>query len=129
MGEVRRAAMGAAYGRRQWTEDDARRVIAAWEASGESLASFARSTGLLPQRLYRWRQRLAGETAIERVPSYPSGSPTGFLPVEVLAPADRGGKPALVVGGDGLRLEIEDVGLVPPAWIAELVIALRERRS
>lgn len=36
---------------RRWTEDDARRVVAAWRASGDSAYAFARDHGLNAQRL------------------------------------------------------------------------------
>ena len=108
--------------RRPWTEADARRVLAAWESSGESLAAFARGAGLVPQRLAWWRKRL-GTTALTE----PSASGPSFVPVELLGvPAD--GNAALVVTCDGLRLEIADVALVPPAWVAELVTALQAER-
>ena len=37
--------------RTRWTESDARRVLAEWERSGHTLEAFARSRGLVPQRL------------------------------------------------------------------------------
>ena len=36
----------------QWTEVEARGVLEAWKKSGASLETFARSRGLVPQRLY-----------------------------------------------------------------------------
>lgn len=124
-GGVRRAQVAAVGERRPWTEEDARRVIASWEASGESLTSFARSAGLVPQRLAWWRKRLAGN---EIAPRAVAGPAPAFLPVKVLVPPDPDTGPALVITGDGLRFEVRDVGLVPPAWVAELVAALRDLR-
>ena len=43
----------------RWTAEVAQQVLAAQEASGESLASFARRQGLQVQRLHWWRSRLA----------------------------------------------------------------------
>jgi hypothetical protein len=48
--------------RQQWTEADARRVLADWERSGITLEAFARSRGLVPQRLAWWRKRLRAAT-------------------------------------------------------------------
>jgi transposase-like protein len=45
-------------GSRSWTEEEGQRGIEAWEASGESVAAFARRVGLVPQRVYWWRRRL-----------------------------------------------------------------------
>jgi hypothetical protein len=50
----------AAPRRPHWTEADARRVLADWERSDDSLEAFARSRGLVPQRLAWWRNRLRG---------------------------------------------------------------------
>jgi hypothetical protein len=41
----------AAPRRTQWTEPDARRVLAERQHSGDTLEAFARSRGLVPQRL------------------------------------------------------------------------------
>lgn len=45
--------------RRRWTRRDGMKVMAAVEASGDSMAAFARSHGLQVERLRRWRRRLA----------------------------------------------------------------------
>jgi hypothetical protein len=45
--------------RRRWTADEARQVLVAWEESGLELTAFAIGEGLDPQRLTRWRRRLA----------------------------------------------------------------------
>lgn len=43
---------------KRWTPAEARTVLAAQEASGETVAGFARRHGLLAQRLSWWRSRL-----------------------------------------------------------------------
>ncbi|HET9625835.1 MAG TPA: hypothetical protein VFP84_30945 [Kofleriaceae bacterium] len=43
--------------RPHWTEADARRVLADWERSGETLEAFARGHGLGLQRLAWWKKR------------------------------------------------------------------------
>src|SRR5579862_1282512 len=45
--------------RRRWTADEAHQVLVAWEESGLELTAFAIGEGLDPQRLMRWRRRLA----------------------------------------------------------------------
>jgi hypothetical protein len=42
----------------QWTEVEARSVLQAWKKSGQSLERFARSRGLVPQRLHWWKKKL-----------------------------------------------------------------------
>ena len=42
----------------QWTEVEARGVLEAWKKSGQSLEGYARSRGLVPQRLHWWKQKL-----------------------------------------------------------------------
>ena len=41
----------------QWTEIEARGVIAAWQKSGKSILDFARERGIVPQRIYWWRKK------------------------------------------------------------------------
>jgi hypothetical protein len=43
----------------QWTEVEARSVLGAWKKSGLGLEAFARSRGLVPQRLYWWKKKLS----------------------------------------------------------------------
>jgi hypothetical protein len=54
-----------------WREEDARAVVAAWRASGESVSAFARRHGVQARRIGRWKRRL--ETA----------APLQFHPVTV----------------------------------------------
>jgi hypothetical protein len=44
---------------RRWTAEDAGQALLAWEDSGLELTAFATGAGLDPQRLTRWRRRLA----------------------------------------------------------------------
>ena len=41
-----------------WREDDARVIVAAWRASGETLSAFARRHGVDRRRIARWAGRL-----------------------------------------------------------------------
>ena len=47
----------------QWTEVEARGVIDAWRKSGLSTLDFARERGIVPQRIYWWRKKLADDDA------------------------------------------------------------------
>jgi hypothetical protein len=44
--------------RAQWSEHEARAVLAAWRKSGVSIEKFAEQRGLVPQRIYWWRKKL-----------------------------------------------------------------------
>lgn len=61
----------------QWTEVEARSVLGAWKKSGLGLEAFARSRGLVPQRLYWWKKKLPFGAAVEK------GEPLALLPVRV----------------------------------------------
>jgi transposase-like protein len=43
---------------RRWRQDDAEKVLAAWEESGLSLSKFADKQGVNVQRLSWWRKQL-----------------------------------------------------------------------
>lgn len=59
----RRARSSSPYlAHRRWTAEDARRALDDLEQSGLELRAFAIREGLDPQRLARWRRRLAGQT-------------------------------------------------------------------
>jgi hypothetical protein len=88
-----------------WTDDDARRVLAAWERTTEPLAAFAREHGFGVNRLYWWRKRFASESA----------------PPPVLVPAlvTRQEEVSVVVRiADNVSIEIANAS---PRLIAELV--------
>jgi transposase-like protein len=63
----------------RWTEDEARAVLTAQNASGLSVAAFAAREGLVPERVYYWRRRL--ECSVEATPAP--------VFVEVRPPAER----------------------------------------
>lgn len=58
--------------RSPWTTDEGEAVVAAFRSSGESVAAFARSRGLGPERLRWWCKRLRSgsppEQSISLVP-------------------------------------------------------------
>ncbi len=63
MAKSRRRAPRKTKRRTRWTLELARKVLAELAESGMSVGAFAAGRRLHPQRLYRWRQRLAQESA------------------------------------------------------------------
>jgi hypothetical protein len=106
--------------RQQWTEADARRVLAEWKCSGITLEAFARSRGLVPQRLAWWRKRL--RTAQPE----PSTSLT-FVPATVIGSAAAAAGPAAMIRlPHGIVIELEGA---TPTWIAALARELTRSQS
>jgi hypothetical protein len=103
-----------------WNEKEARKVLAAWRASGETLAAFARSRGLVPQRLAWWRKRLALPVRDE-VPGVVS--PPAFVPVTVRA-ADREAA-AVVEIAEGVRVELRTLDDASATWLATVLRCVR----
>jgi len=104
--------------RPQWTEADARGVLAEWEHSGKTLEAFARSRGLVPQRLAWWRKRL-------RAARPQTSTALTFVPATVIGAATVG--PAAVIRlPHGVVIEIEGVS---PAWVAALARELARSAS
>jgi transposase-like protein len=96
----------------RWTADDARRVLAAWRASGERAGRFARRHGLNSQRLTWWRDRL-GEWETT------SASGASFVPVV----RTEAGAPVRVRLPGGATVEI-DSEAVEATWVASLLRGL-----
>ena len=46
----------------RWTESDARAFLSRWRRSGQSLAAYCASQGILYERARRWRSQLLAET-------------------------------------------------------------------
>jgi hypothetical protein len=95
----------------------AQRVLAAQEASGETVTAFARRQGLQVQRLQWWRSRLE-EWERRAAPVESSLVPAVIQGVE---------QPAVKVRVGEVQVEIGDASAVSPAWVAELVRALGSR--
>lgn len=91
---------------RRFTHDLAVELFADWQASGLSLAAFARAQGLDVKRLYSWRQRLRHAQ---------SGS-MGLAEVTVVS--ERRFSGVVVVLPNGIRIEI------PADWNASAIAAL-----
>lgn len=85
----------------QWTEVEARGVLEAWKRSGFGIEKFARSRGLVPQRLYWWKRKLGfGAADKSRLPA--------LLPLRVAeARGDaRRGEPVTVLLRSGHMLKV-----------------------
>lgn len=96
----------------RWTKEDARAALDAWEASGKSLAAYAREKGLTVQRLHWWKRRLGSADASAEAIS-------GFIPAVIRASAVA----TLRIGSD-VALEIADPCAVPAEWAAAFASAL-----
>ena len=90
---------------RPWTMEEAKRALAACDASGIATSDFARQYGGRPSRFYWWRKRLAEDAS--------RGDAARLLPVRVV---ESGAKfvprEARVVLSDG-RLRVEMEGMSP----------------
>lgn len=95
----------------RWSEIEGRAAIAAWKASGDTVAAFARDHGVDPQRIGWWRKRLA------------EGESVAAALVPVTIAASRMG--AVRVRVDDVEIEIVDGELVSPEWVAALALSVR----
>jgi transposase-like protein len=66
-----------------WSEAEAKRVVAAWQSSGESRAAFGRRYGIQVHRLYFWIAKFGEERAVRK------RKRVRFHPVEVTPRAER----------------------------------------
>jgi transposase len=114
------ATLARAAASNYWTEAEAQTVLEAYEASGLSVAEFARRHGLGPQRLRWWKKRRAEG----------AGPALSFVPVHVAAPPTReaqrapGAASMEVLLARGRRIRVEP-GFDADA-LARLVRALEE---
>lgn len=87
----------------QWTEVEARGVLGAWKRSGLGVEAFARSRGLVPQRLYWWKKKLKFDHVAEK----PDKSRAlALLPVRVAERESRRGEPVTVLLRSGHMLKV-----------------------
>jgi hypothetical protein len=61
----------------QWTEVEARGVLDAWQKSGMPIWTYAKSRGLVPQRLYEWKRKLGYGRG------HAKAKPVALMPVRV----------------------------------------------
>ena len=85
----------------QWSEVEARGVLTAWQRSGLSIERFARQRGLVPQRLFWWKRKLARPDKRTAM-----GSSPALLPVRVTSESARRGEPVTVLLRTGHMLKV-----------------------
>ena len=114
-----------------WSAAEARAALEAQSKSGESVVAFARRHGIVAERLYWWRNRLA--VLAKRTRKTDTGTVGRLIPLTVVEPpamaqsaAASGVGGRVVVIDGGLRVEVEDAGAVSPAWIATLLRTVKE---
>jgi transposase-like protein len=115
MSKTRLTRLVAGVKGRRWTAEVAQQVLAAHEASGESLARFARRQGVPVQRLHWWRRRLS---------DWERPAEAALVPA-IIEGADRA---AVKLQVGAVTVEVGEAGAVPASWLAELVRALGAAR-
>jgi hypothetical protein len=136
---AREFSLAELRGLRRWSEEQGRFVVEAWEASGETMNTFAVRLGIWPQRVQWWRERLRHAEAAGSGPA--SALTSTFVPMTVrdedTAPLEPPGAvsttvvpaPAVairVVVSHDVRVEIAELNPTSAAWVAALVRSLRE---
>ena len=106
-----------------WSEADAREVLAALDASGESVSTFAEHHGLHPHRLWRWRRKLSQAAQARAKGEDGPLEQVAFAPVVV---SGLGREVAVVVRVGSVEIEIVDTSGVEASWLAALVRAAAE---
>jgi transposase-like protein len=99
---------------REWTEHDARLVLAQWQQSGTTLAAFARAQGMSAPRLYWWRRRLQRPKAVARALT---AAVATLVPAKVVARVDSGAAVTIRLPS-GVEIEISNAS---PSWLAAMV--------
>jgi hypothetical protein len=107
-------------GLRPWTEGEARRVLASWEASGRTVSEFARGAELNAQRIYGWRRRLGARAA---------EASSSLVPVVVRGTLSASALGATVWSRAGHRVDVAALDGASAAWAAAVVRALEGERS
>lgn len=98
----------------RWTAEVAAEILAEQEASGESIAGFARRRGVSVQRLHWWRKRLRDWSAAA------TKSEATLVPAVI----EGGDRPAVKLRVGELEMEIAQAEAVRPEWVAGLLRAL-----
>jgi transposase-like protein len=119
--------------RRRWSTDDAKWVVEAWAASGETMAAFADGHGIHQERVRRSRRRLDAHRV---APGPAAGGPRGAARAVALVPVSVRGSTALAIGdgavvvyAGGVQIAIRDLSATPPEWVARLVGGLAAERA
>jgi hypothetical protein len=85
----------------QWTEIEARSVLEEWKRSGVGVEKFARSRGLVPQRLWWWKKKLGFGKA--------SSPPPALVPVRITEAGAEAREPVTLLLRSGHRITAEAV--------------------
>ena len=94
-----------------WSEAEGRRVIEAWQQSGENATAFARRHGLRAKRLIYWSKRLAANAIAP-------AATVSFVPAAVVASDEV---VAVIRTPDGIAIELASA---TPTQIAAVATAL-----
>jgi transposase len=90
--------------RGQWSEHEARGVLAAWRKSGLSIEKFGKERAITPQRIRWWKNKLEGVADDDT----PAAGSMALLPLSVVAPVatPKRGEPVAVYlrGGQVIRV-------------------------
>jgi transposase-like protein len=98
---------------KSWTANEARAVLETWEKSGQSGAAFARSIGVVSQRLFWWRKRLGQGAAVAEA--------LRFVSVVARVPERTGSSAVVVTTATGIRIEVHEVDASTAAWVAAVL--------
>jgi transposase-like protein len=101
----------------QWSEPDARLVLAALERSADSVSAFARAHDLNAKRIYWWRARLSGQRHHDG-----EHEQLSFAPVVVTG---LGQTPAVILRIGELEVAVVEPHKVEPTWLAQLLAAMK----
>ena len=103
--------------KRPWTAAEAEEVLAAWQDSGLSIHAFAKARGFDADRLYYWRRRRRAWREEKESEKATSGIPLVPVIAAMTVENDRRA-PAVICGLPvGIKIEIDDLAAVPPAWV------------
>jgi hypothetical protein len=86
-------------------------VIAAWKRSGRGGNEYARSIGVVPQRLFWWRRRLAEQGA---------SGPATLIPVTIRSAA-MATAPIVITTTAGARIEVNEIDATTAGWVAAVL--------
>jgi transposase len=115
----------ARRGRRLWSEDEKRRIVAETFAPGASVSIVARRHDLNTNMLFTWRRQIGA------APTFPAGGAVTFVPAAITAEAAPAISPTAVVGRMEIVLADGDRIIagkdVDPAALARVVKVLSRR--
>lgn len=110
---------------RRWSEEDARRMLAALRKSRTPVSVFAKKRGITTQRVFWWKKRLRDW---ERGEGEAAEAESHLVPVNVLPAVDPAPRPLVAIRiGSELAVEVAEPSAVPPQWVSAVVAALRAR--